>query len=219
MKALLLFASGLTAGLAIAAIVGLAGRFAEPRVIPSPSSTKPDPEPTWTSAVDEPPIPPPDLATDGTPKRAVLRTWIADATGLVQLETSIGSPNLDCAWPPGHSKDPCSPMMAHDVLRVESGPGVFAFTVASGDGFVGTAAEFEFGPGRADARVRVLSFGDVGPTTEHEWAALNGLIRYSSWPLDRPGVVVEFDLHGVLDGRWKSFSGAFLPPLQLVRER
>lgn len=219
MKALLLFASGVASGLAIAVLVVLAGWFAEPQVAPTPAASRSEPEPTWTSAAEAPPVPAPNLSTDGTPKRAVLRTTITDATGLVELETAMAFPDLDSAWQPGRSKDPCSHMTTRDVVRVESRPDVFAVHAASHDGFSGVVAEFEFGPGRADARVRVLSFGDVGPPFAHEWAALNGLIRYSSWPLDKPGVVIDFDLHGVLHGRWQSFAGSFLPPLQLVRDR
>jgi hypothetical protein len=60
-------------------------------------------------------------------------------------------------------------------------------------------------------RVRVASYGDIGPTLSHEWAALNGRIVVPTWPLDRPDACVHFEFFGVIDGHSRTCTGTFDP--------
>ncbi len=95
--------------------------------------------------------------------------------------------------------------------RYDARPGVVAFAAWEGNGFTGYSAFFRFGPDPRDLHMQVRSFGDMGGPG-HPWSSVTGVVRLSTWPLDVPGALVEFDLRGVVGARRLSFVGKMHVP-------
>lgn len=208
MRSFLTLALGFAFGILLSAALGWSLRAREVPIVREPAT--PRLEPTWTPALPVSAMPDGALSPDGSPQRAVLDGTTNDRTWTVRLETTTAW-RPPWIWPVGSTKDRLDPELTHRVQRDDPEGGLVVVSVTTGDSFSGKAARFRFGPGRADAEVRVVSWGDVGPPFEEEWGALNGLIRISTWPLDHPDAFVHFELFGVVDGRWQNYTGAFDP--------
>lgn len=95
--------------------------------------------------------------------------------------------------------------------RLETQGGLVAFRAWEGNGFTGSAATFCFGPEPRDVRVRVVSFGDMGPS-ETRWFNVSGSVQLSAWPPDRAGTRIAFFLEGQTDHSSRLFTGKVLVP-------